>query len=145
MLCRHMRTTLPTNDQLLQPQIVPSDTVCQNIEKRRLSNKANDDKHATSQTHTKLEVGDQVYAKPPPQSHGRPWAYGNIVRKNGSRSYVHIRRNIITYRSYLVHTLLWHVIIYSLELGQKINTHGSRRRAHHFFLPHQLFFFKNII
>ena len=23
-------------------------------------------------THTKLEVGDQVYAKPPPQSHGRP-------------------------------------------------------------------------
>ena len=25
-------------------------------------------------------------------------------------------------------------------LGQKINTHGSRRRAHHFSRPHQLFF-----
>ena len=87
MLCRRTRTTLPTNDQLLQPQIIPSDTVCQNIEKRRLSSKASYDKYATSQTHRELEVGDQVYAKPPPQSHGRPWSYGNIVRKNGSRSY----------------------------------------------------------
>ena len=25
--------------------------------------------------------------------------------------------------------------------AKQINTHGSRRRAHHFFLPHQVFFF----
>ena len=80
----------------LSPQIINcfshklslySDTVCQNIEKRRLSSKASYDTYATSQTHRELEVGDQVYAKPPPQSHGRPWTYNNIVRKNGSRSY----------------------------------------------------------
>ena len=33
----------------------------------------------------------------------------------------------------------FHSIIHK---AKQINTRGSRRRAHHFFLPHQLFFFQ---
>ena len=53
------------------------------------------------------------------------------------------RKTAFCYTGPTISKILYSLILRQICLGQKINSHGSRRRAHHFFLAHQLFFQKN--
>ena len=86
LLCRHIRTQLPTADCLLIPQVPNLMTVQKEIMDKRSSSKAYYDKSAGPE-HSVINVGDYVYAKPAPNLRGQPWAYGKIVGKLNPRSY----------------------------------------------------------
>ena len=85
MLCRRTRTHLPTSDRLLDPQVVDTRVVQEEIEARRVASKTSYDRNVVH--HSPLSVGDYAYVKPPPNRRGQPWAYGQIVDCKGPRSY----------------------------------------------------------
>jgi hypothetical protein len=104
VLYRRTRTTLPTSDKLLMPSTVDIQTVTREIMRKRVASKEYYDRQH-NHTNTPIDVGTYVYAKPPPNKRGGPWAYGKVVAKEGPRSYTiqapnsTIRRNRIDVRA----------------------------------------------
>lgn len=103
LLCHRTRTTLPTSNHLLAPQAINIDIVVQEIKKKRGVSKFQYDK-AAGAAHDLLDIGTHVYAKPPPQHHGKSWIYGKIIHNTNPRSYTiqtpnsKIRRNRVHVR-----------------------------------------------
>ena len=95
---RRTRTTIPTSDAALVPEVVSRDTVHQEILNKRASAKLQYDKDCKGQ-HLPLTAGDYVYMKPPPAKRGQPWTYGRVSGSPAPRSYVietptgYMRRN----------------------------------------------------
>ena len=86
MLCRRTRSTLPTSDNLLNPQPIDPKVVQEDISAKRRASRAQYDKSAGLE-HKSLSVGDYAYLKPPPNRRGQPWTYGQISKMEGPRSY----------------------------------------------------------
>ena len=86
MLCRRTRSTLPTTDNLLNPQPIDLKVVQEDILAKRSASRAQYDKRAGLE-HQPLSVGDYAYLKPPPNRRGQLWTYGQISRMEGPRSY----------------------------------------------------------
>ena len=103
MLNRRTRTTLPTPDHLLAPTAIGSATVTEEIKTKRKASKVQYDKTA-GREHNVINIGEFVYARPPPRQSGNPWAYGRVTDKHRPRSYTiktpssTIRRNRIHVR-----------------------------------------------
>ncbi|XP_048251811.1 uncharacterized protein K02A2.6-like [Haliotis rufescens] len=86
MMNRRTRTLLPTPNQLLQPQVVDPEIVYREIRGKRISSKTQYDRLSGTE-HEPIETGSYVYAKPPPNQRGKPWAYGQVIHKDNTRSY----------------------------------------------------------
>ena len=86
LMSRRTRTTLPVAAQLLEPSVVPSDSVTTEKEHLRTSSKRYYDQTAGAEL-PKLEVGDHVYIKPRPSEHNKAWNYGIISNIPAPRSY----------------------------------------------------------
>ena len=84
---RRTRTTIPTSDAPLVPEVVSRDTVHQEILNKRASANVQYDKDCKGQ-HMPLTAGDYVYVKPPPAKRGQPWTYGRVSGSPAPRSYV---------------------------------------------------------
>ena len=95
---RRTRTTIPTSDAALVPEMVSRNTVHQEILNKRASAKLQYDKDCKGQ-HMSLTAGDYVYVKPPPAKRGQPWTYGRVSGSPAPRSYMietpmgYMRRN----------------------------------------------------
>ena len=83
---RRTRTTLPTPDHLLAPTAISSATVTEEIKTKRKASKVQYDKTA-GREHNVINIGEFVYARPPPRQSGNPWAYGRVTDKHRPRSY----------------------------------------------------------
>ena len=103
MVSRRTRTTLPTPNHLLEPMSINCDTVSAEIKAKRTASKAHYEKTAGPE-HNIISIGEFVYARPPTNKPGNPWAYGRVTEKRHSRSYTiqtphsTIRRNQIHIR-----------------------------------------------
>ncbi|XP_071114814.1 uncharacterized protein [Haliotis cracherodii] len=86
MMNRRTRTLLPTPNQLLQPQVVDPEIVYREIRGKRISSKTQYDRSSGTE-HEPIETGSYVYAKLPPNQRGKPWAYGQVIHKDNTRSY----------------------------------------------------------
>ncbi|XP_068715604.1 uncharacterized protein [Montipora foliosa] len=86
MFLRRTRTTLPTTDHLLAPAMINFSVVKEDILTKRHDSKAYYDKSADVE-HKPVKVGSYAYAKPPPRHHGKPWIYGEVIKKDNERSY----------------------------------------------------------
>ncbi|XP_046375000.2 uncharacterized protein K02A2.6-like [Haliotis rufescens] len=86
MMNRRTRTLLPTPNQLLQPQVVDPEIVYREIRGKGISSKTQYDGSSGTE-HEPIETGSYVYAKPPPNQRGKPWAYGQVIDKDNTRSY----------------------------------------------------------
>ena len=87
-MSRRLRSTLPVAKKLLVPSAATPDLVKAQIEHKRLRAKMNYDKSVSAHEPPSVEVGDYVYAKPPPQKRGGPWTYGRVIDAPRPRSYV---------------------------------------------------------
>ena len=90
MLCRRTQSTLPTSDNLINPQPIDSKVVQEDISAKRRVSRAKYDMSAGLK-HKPLPVGDYAYLKPPPNRRGQPWTYGQISRMEGPRSYTKVK------------------------------------------------------
>ena len=103
MVNRRTLPTLPTPDHLLTPTAISSATVTEEIKTKRNASKVQYDKTA-GREHNAINIGEFVYARPPPRQSGNPWAYGCVTDKHRPRSYTikmpssTIRRNRIHVR-----------------------------------------------
>ncbi len=84
---RRTRTSIPTSNAALTPSVVPPAVVFKEINCKRESAKLQYDKHDPKH-HAPLNVGDYVYAKPPPAKRGQPWMYGQVSEIPAPRSYL---------------------------------------------------------
>ena len=75
MFLRRTRTTLPTTDQLVAPDMINFRIVEEEILKKRRDSKAHDEKSASVEQRP-INIGNHAYAKPPPRHRGNPWIYG---------------------------------------------------------------------
>ena len=99
-LGRRTRQLLPAPVSSLLPLSGTSELVHQEIlARRQLAEAAYNKHHRVQSPLPDLEVGDYVYAKPPPHRKGSAWSYGRITRLAGPRSCVietsggEVRRN----------------------------------------------------
>ncbi len=98
MLSRRTKTTLYTRPDLLLPHPVDTDTTMNKISLKKATTKRQYDKHASPISHTPIEIGTTVYAKPPPEQCSTPRKRGVAVNRD-DRSYTKctpthtIRRN----------------------------------------------------
>ena len=86
MFLRHTKTILPTTDHHLAPVMINFSVVEKDILKKRHDSKAYYDKSAGAE-HNPVKVGSFAYAKPPPRHRGKPWIYGEVIKKDHGRSY----------------------------------------------------------
>ena len=86
LLNHRTRTLLPTSNKLLQSKVVDAERVTSEIIQKRETSKRVYDRTAGRELEP-LTVGSHAYVKPPPSKRGKEWAFGQVVRDEGNRSY----------------------------------------------------------
>ena len=79
---RHTKTILPATDHHLAPVMINFRLTSASWRKTSLAKNTTISRRVLSTTQSKL-----AYAKPPPRHRGKPWIYGQVIKKERGRSY----------------------------------------------------------